>query len=191
MNNRLPLVASTLMAALLLGACASPSTKSSVSSSSAASATPVAAATVAPATNTSAMAQGTSQSAVASVDLTSKANSAVAAKAAPSPYVFFDFDSALITAESKPTVDLHAQLLSTNSQQRVQIAGHTDERGGREYNLALGQQRADAVSRALVLLGVDPSRIETVSFGEERPKAEGSDESSFQKNRRAEVRAQR
>lgn len=191
MNHRLPLVASTLMVALLLGACASPSTKSNTSASLLAPVTPVAAAAPAPATSPSATAQPAAQSTVASVDLTSKAPAIAMAKAAPSPFVFFDFDSSLINADSQPTVDQHAQLLATNGQMRVQIAGHTDERGGREYNLALGQQRADAVSRALVLLGVNPSRIETVSFGEERPQVEGSDEAAFQKNRRAEVRAAR
>jgi peptidoglycan-associated lipoprotein len=189
-TSRLPLVATTLAGALLLGACASPSLKSPTAAAPAAAPTAAATAPAAAPAPAAAQAQPAAQSNVAAVDLTRQAQPA-AAVAALNPYIYFDFDSSLIRDEFMPTVDQHARVLSTDRNQRLRIAGHTDERGGREYNLALGQQRAEAVSRALVLLGTDATRIEAVSYGEERPKATGSDESAWQQNRRAELRAQR
>jgi peptidoglycan-associated lipoprotein len=186
MQSRLPLVATTLVGALLLGACASPSLKSPTASAAAGSTAPASGAAPAAAT---AQAQPTAQSQVANIDLTRSAQAAPQSMAAPSPYIYFDFDSAAIRDEFMPTVEQHARLLSGDRNQR--IAGHTDERGGREYNLALGQQRAESVSRALTLLGVGADRIEAVSYGEERPKAEGGSEQAWQKNRRAELRTQR
>jgi peptidoglycan-associated lipoprotein len=75
-----------------------------------------------------------------------------------------------------------------NRNRKVVIEGHTDERGGREYNLALGQKRAETVARAMTLLGVNPDQVEAVSFGKERPAAQGSDEAAWAKNRRAEIK---
>ncbi|MFM7698187.1 MAG: peptidoglycan-associated lipoprotein Pal [Limnohabitans sp.] len=100
--------------------------------------------------------------------------------------IYFDFDKYTIKPEFQSTIEAHAQFLKANSQAKVSLEGHTDEQGGREYNLALGQKRADAVRQSLSLLGVNTSQIETVSFGEEKPAAEGSDESAYSKNRRAE-----
>lgn len=100
--------------------------------------------------------------------------------------IFFDYDSFLIKAEAKPIIERHAQYLRANPQRKVQLEGHTDERGGREYNLALGQKRADSVQRALTLLGASPSQIEAVSFGKEKPAAQGDTEQAWAKNRRAE-----
>ena len=79
-----------------------------------------------------------------------------------------------------------AVLLSANPKAKVSLVGHTDERGGREYNLALGQKRSDAVRQSLSLLGVSSAQIESVSFGEEKPAVQGGDEAAYSKNRRAE-----
>jgi len=102
--------------------------------------------------------------------------------------VFFDFDSFAIKDEFRPLVEAHAKRLATSRTQKAMIEGHTDERGGREYNLALGQKRAEAVQRALTLLGVADTQLEAVSFGKERPVAQGSDEAAWAKNRRAELK---
>ena len=100
--------------------------------------------------------------------------------------VYFDYDSFIIKPEFQSTIEAHAQFLKSNTRAKISLEGHTDERGGREYNLALGQKRADAVRQSLTLLGVGTSQIETVSFGEEKPAVQGADESAFAKNRRAE-----
>ena len=100
--------------------------------------------------------------------------------------VYFDYDSFIIKPEFQSTIEAHAQFLKSNTRAKISLEGHTDERGGREYNLALGQKRADAVRQSLTLLGVSTSQIETVSFGEEKPAVQGADESAFAKNRRAE-----
>jgi peptidoglycan-associated lipoprotein len=100
--------------------------------------------------------------------------------------VFFDYDSYVVKSEFQTTIEAHAQFLKANPRAKVSLEGHTDERGGREYNLALGQKRADAVRQSLSLLGVQESQVESVSFGKEKPAAQGADESAFAKNRRAE-----
>ena len=101
--------------------------------------------------------------------------------------VYFDFDSYVVKPEYQPIIEAHARYLKGNTARHVFIEGHTDERGGREYNLALGQRRAEAVRRALTLLGVADSQIEAVSFGKEKPAVPGSDEEAWAKNRRAEI----
>ncbi len=128
--------------------------------------------------------RGTPQSQVANVDLSKQQGDA--ANALPK-VVYFDFDSFVVKDEFRPVVESHAKLLSGDRARRVVVEGHTDERGGREYNLALGQRRAEAVRRSLGLLGVTDSQVEAVSFGKEKPAAPGSDEASFAKNRRAEI----
>ena len=100
--------------------------------------------------------------------------------------VYFDYDSFTVKPEFQATIEAHAQFLKSNGRAKLSLEGHTDERGGREYNLALGQKRADAVRQSLTLLGVNAAQIETVSFGEEKPAVQGSDESAYAKNRRAE-----
>jgi peptidoglycan-associated lipoprotein len=102
--------------------------------------------------------------------------------------VLFDYDSFVVRADARPVIEAHARFLQANKQRKAMLEGHTDERGGREYNLALGQKRAEAVSRALTLLGVPDSQIEAVSYGKEKPAAEGSDELALAKNRRVEIR---
>ena len=101
--------------------------------------------------------------------------------------IYFDFDSYVIKPEFQGTIEAHARYLTANKVRKMAIEGHTDERGGREYNLALGQKRAEAVRRALGLLGVADAQVEAVSFGKEKPVAMGSDEESMAKNRRAEI----
>lgn len=101
--------------------------------------------------------------------------------------VYFEFDSYVIKPEFASVVENSARYARANPRAKLMIEGHTDEQGGREYNLALGQRRAEAVRRALVLLGVEDARIEAVSFGKERPAASGGGESAHEKNRRAEV----
>jgi peptidoglycan-associated lipoprotein len=102
--------------------------------------------------------------------------------------VYFDFDSFVVKDEFRPLIEAHAKRMAANRNQRTTIEGHTDERGGREYNLALGQKRAEAVLRSLALLGVADNRLEAVSFGKERPAVQGSDEAAWAKNRRAELK---
>ncbi len=99
--------------------------------------------------------------------------------------IYFDFDSYVIKPEFQSVVEAHAKYLTANKSRKVAIEGHTDERGGREYNLALGQKRAEAVRHALELLGVSDAQVEAVSFGKEKPAVPGLDEESMAKNRRA------
>ncbi len=101
--------------------------------------------------------------------------------------VYFEFDSYTISNQYKALVENHARFLVQNPNRRAVIEGNTDDRGGAEYNLALGQRRSEAVRRAMLLLGVRDDQIEAVSFGKEKPKATGSDESSFAENRRADI----
>lgn len=98
--------------------------------------------------------------------------------------VYFEFDSAAVDQPSRRVVEAHSQFLIENPDVNVVLEGHTDERGTREYNLALGERRANAVAEIMVAYGVAPGRIQTVSYGEERPAELGSDESAWQMNRR-------
>ena len=102
--------------------------------------------------------------------------------------VYFDFDSNVVKDEYRGLIQAHARYLVEHPQTHVRIEGNTDERGSREYNLALGQRRAEAVKKVMTVLGVPDSRIETVSFGEEKPVALGHDEDSWAKNRRADIK---
>lgn len=101
--------------------------------------------------------------------------------------IYFDFDSFEIREEFRGLVQAHANFLKANRQLKVAIQGHTDERGTREYNLALGQKRAEAVRKALTGLGVNDAQLEAVSFGEEKPMNPGNDETAYGQNRRAEL----
>ncbi len=101
--------------------------------------------------------------------------------------VYFDYDSFAIKPEFAAMLEAHARHLKADNRRRVALEGHTDERGGREYNLALGQKRAEAVRRALGLLGVNDAQLEAVSFGKEKPAEAGSDEAAYAKNRRVEI----
>ncbi len=101
--------------------------------------------------------------------------------------VYFDFDSFVIKDEYKPLVDAHAKFLVSNPKIKMLIQGNADERGSREYNLALGQKRADAVRRSLMVLGAKEEQIESVSLGEEKPKNSGHDEAAWAENRRGDI----
>ncbi|MEO7243021.1 MAG: peptidoglycan-associated lipoprotein Pal [Variovorax sp.] len=100
--------------------------------------------------------------------------------------IYFDYDSYTIKPDYQTAIDGNARFLKANPQRRVSLEGHTDERGGREYNLALGQKRAEAVRRALTLLGVNDAQLEAISFGKEKPAVQGSDEDAWAQNRRVE-----
>lgn len=100
--------------------------------------------------------------------------------------IYFDFDSYEIRSGDTDTVSRHAFQLANNAGMRVRLEGHADERGSREYNIGLGERRAQAVRRLLLIQGASASQISTVSFGEERPQAEGSDEEAWSLNRRVE-----
>jgi len=102
--------------------------------------------------------------------------------------VYFEYDSNVVKDEYRALLQAHAKYLVENRDARLRIEGHTDERGSREYNLALGQRRAEAVKRVLTVLGVPEARIETVSFGEEKPEATGGSEQAWSKNRRGVLR---
>jgi len=101
--------------------------------------------------------------------------------------IYFDFDSSEIRGEGTDIVAAHAKYLASNSGIKVRLEGHTDERGSREYNIGLGERRAQAVRRALLLQGAAEGQLSTVSYGEERPAAAGSDEAAWTKNRRVEI----
>ncbi|ETI57931.1 peptidoglycan-associated lipoprotein Pal [Marinomonas profundimaris] len=101
---------------------------------------------------------------------------------------YFDFDKSIVRPESREALAKHAEYLVANPDARIVLEGHADERGTREYNMALGERRAKAISRYLTIQGVAASQIETVSFGEEVPVAFGHDSNAWQLNRRVEVR---
>ncbi len=101
--------------------------------------------------------------------------------------VYFDFDTAEIRPEYVPTLRAHAEYLVNSPAARLVIEGHCDERGSREYNIALGERRAEAVKRFLEAEGVSPVQLETVSYGEERPVDLGHNEEAWAKNRRGEL----
>ena len=105
--------------------------------------------------------------------------------------VYFDFDSAVIRDDARAVIESHAKALTSDRTRRLTVEGHTDERGGREYNLALGQKRAEAVQRALVVLGASEAQLEAVSFGEERPAVPGASEEASARNRRVELKDRR
>lgn len=112
------------------------------------------------------------------------------APAATQSVVYFDFDKSELKAESKPVIAAWAQYLTANPTAKVQLQGNTDERGTREYNIALGERRAQAVSSALQGAGVAAGQLSLTSFGEEKPVALGHDEASWSQNRRCEIVAQ-
>jgi peptidoglycan-associated lipoprotein len=101
--------------------------------------------------------------------------------------VYFDFDSYVVKDEFRPVIEANAKALTTNRKMHMAVEGHTDDRGSSEYNLALGQRRAEAVVKSLTLLGADPTQLEAVSFGKERPAVQGDNEEAWAKNRRAEL----
>ncbi|MGG4605441.1 peptidoglycan-associated lipoprotein Pal [Paenalcaligenes sp. Me131] len=105
--------------------------------------------------------------------------------------VYFEFDSYVVPEQYRGLVEMHSTYLTSHPQQHIRIEGNADERGGSEYNLALGQRRSDAVARMMSLLGVNANQIEAISFGKERPRAHGNTEADYAENRRADIVYQR
>jgi len=128
---------------------------------------------------------GQGQSSVVTTDLSGQSN----AGATLDRVIYFDFDSYVVKDEFRPIVESHAKMLKANPSAKEVAEGHTDERGGSEYNLALGQKRAEAVVQQLKTLGVGDSQLEAVSYGKERPAVDGHDEAAWAKNRRVELRS--
>ncbi|WP_397532521.1 peptidoglycan-associated lipoprotein Pal [Roseateles sp.] len=135
-------------------------------------------------TGTGANTAPTSTTKVQTVDLAAQAAEAVSKLRV----VYFDYDSYVVKSEYQNVIEAHAKRLSVDPKVTLRLEGHTDERGGSEYNLALGQRRAEAVAKSLGLVGVDAARIEPVSFGKERPAEVGSGEAVWAKNRRVELK---
>ena len=118
----------------------------------------------------------------------SRRDPAMTSMAAPSQRsIYFEYDSNVVKDEFSPVVQANARYLAAQRDSRVTVQGNTDERGSREYNLALGQRRAEAVKQRMTILGVPAQRIETVSFGEEKPRAEADNEQAYAENRRADI----
>ena len=133
-----------------------------------------------------------SSTGVTTVDSSGVSGSGIAALTDPrSPLskreIFFDFDSFTIRNEFKPLLEAHARFLVQNPQMKILIQGNTDDRGSREYNLALGQKRADAIKQVLLLLGARESQIESVSLGKEKQRCYESTEECFAQNRRGDI----
>jgi peptidoglycan-associated lipoprotein len=126
-------------------------------------------------------------SGVATVDLANAGAGAGGGPANVGKIIYFDFDSYLVKPEYASVVNSHVQFLSSRKTTKITVEGHTDSSGGREYNLALGQKRAEAVRRAMALSGLSESQIEAVSFGKEKPADLGGDDAAAAKNRRAEI----
>lgn len=134
---------------------------------------------------------GTAASSVSSLDARSmsgmNAGDIKPGPAGVSNVIYFDYDSFVVKPEFQSVLEAHARFMKANKNLRANLEGHTDERGGSEYNLALGQKRSEAVRRALTVLGITDSQMEAVSYGKEKPAAQGADEAAFAKNRRAEI----
>lgn len=116
------------------------------------------------------------------VDALNDANSILAKRSA-----FFDFDKSAIKEADKPAVQAHGQYLAEHADRKVVVEGNADERGSSEYNLALGNRRAESVKKMLVLSGAKAAQISTASFGEEKPRASGHNEAAWSQNRRADI----
>jgi peptidoglycan-associated lipoprotein len=176
------------LAAAAVAACSSPvKLNNTAPVESRTGTTPGAAATPSSASNANANAAGANAAGtgkVVPVDLT-KADAVAMAPAGR--IVYFDFDSFVVKDEYRSVVEGNAKALAADRKARMSLEGHTDERGGREYNLALGQKRSEAVLKSLTLLGASDAQLEAVSFGKERPAVSGSDEAAWAKNRRVEI----
>jgi peptidoglycan-associated lipoprotein len=133
---------------------------------------------------TGANSAGSSQTRVAPVDVTGASN--VNYSNLPR-IVYFDFDSYVVKDDYRPVIEANAKVLTGNRKMKMAVEGHTDDRGSSEYNLALGQRRAEAVVKSLTLLGAEQAQLEAVSFGKERPAVQGETEEAWAKNRRAEL----
>lgn len=163
-----------VLVAVMLVACAGRKSTTSAPGATQVATPPPAAATSAPLSGAGAAGSSASATSAVTVGMPAKL------------VVYFDFDSINIRPEFTELVAQHARYLSRNASIRVRLEGNTDERGSREYNVGLGERRAQAVRRALLLQGVAESQVATVSYGEEKPAAGGSNEEAWAKNRRVE-----
>jgi peptidoglycan-associated lipoprotein len=173
-RNLIVAIAGTMLLALALADCAG---KKAVKPTA-----PVAAAGTAADSNAGAAGQGVANA--GSVGATE--GNGVSAPAGVGRLVYFDFDSSEIRPEFVPVIAAHAHAMAANASIHIRLEGHTDERGSPEYNIGLGERRAQNVRRALLLQGVAESQVATVSYGEERPAATGQTEEDWAKNRRVE-----
>jgi peptidoglycan-associated lipoprotein len=178
LKQKSPVVIAVLMMAALLAACGTKKPRENPAEST----------TAVPAASTE---PGAQSAGIATVD----ASNGATGQGALGPdgplgsqrVIYFDFDSSDIRNEYVDVLAAHGRFLAGNANVRVRLEGHTDERGSREYNIGLGERRAQTVKRALALQGVQDAQIATVSYGEERPAAAGSDENAYSKNRRVEI----
>lgn len=164
----------TALLTSLLVACGSSPTSNSVATSGSQGTTTTAAPT------------GEAKSGVAPVNVTQPVTDSLGPQSV-AKVIYFDYDSYVIKPEAIQSIESHARYLQANKTRKLKVAGHADERGGIEYNLALGQKRAEAVRKSLSLMGVGDTQMEAVSFGKEKPAAVGNDEAAYSKNRRAEL----
>ena len=167
----------------LLAACASEKPKESVAAPKAV--TPAVAPAAAPAASSASApvsAESTAATSAAEVDQLNDSNSILAKRS-----TYYPFDVSVVQQADKPLVQAHAKYLNANPGRNVRLEGNCDERGSNEYNLALGQRRADGVKKMLTLGGAKASQIKTVSYGEEKPKAAGHNEASWSQNRRTDI----
>lgn len=165
-----------LSLAILLAACAS---KEPIKEAKVEERTPTPTTTVSPTATT--QGTGTTSTAIKGDDLKNP-NSILSKRV-----IYFDYDQDTVKSEYAALIQAHANYLANNRGRKIRLEGHADERGSREYNMALGQRRADTVRKATSVLGVSNDRMETVSFGEDKPKATGHDESAWAQNRRVEI----
>jgi peptidoglycan-associated lipoprotein len=179
-NNRL-ILAATVATTLFLGACSStPVTTTTTPTATAPAATPMA-----PTANAS-----TQTPAVSSASTTGTAVAPYLDPKNPLSQqrsVYFDYDQYVVKPDASGLLEMHGKFLAANPTVAIKIEGNTDEQGGTEYNLALGQKRAESVRKALAVYGVSASQMEAVSFGKEKPKATGHDEAAYAQNRRADL----
>jgi peptidoglycan-associated lipoprotein len=193
-RHPLTLLVSATAVAVLAG-CASPSATTSRSTAAPAPApAPVVAAPAAPATPPAGAAAGVDGGGTRSTALapTPAPPPAPAAPAMPeNASVYFDFDDAAMKQADLAVIERYGRFLNAMPNAMARVEGHADERGSSEYNLALGQRRAQAVVDALKVLGVPERRVEAVSYGEERPRAQGSNEQAWSQNRRADLAVKR
>jgi peptidoglycan-associated lipoprotein len=168
-----------LIGALLAGGCSTPKPKP-------ASATPAASAVPVQSAN-SAGADAASAAGASVANGTAPGVAGPAGEQLQQRTIYFDFDSSEIKPEGEPVVAAFARYLTANPTAKVRLEGNTDERGTREYNIALGERRAQSVAHALQAAGVSPSQLSLTSYGEERPVALGHDEASYSQNRRVEL----
>ena len=186
MKATLPFAAPAAVLALLLAACSSTPTQNTSATATPTTAPPATVAGRQAATPPQATPQAAPRPAAPAVTAL-PAHLDPASALARERSVYFEFDEAIVKPDGVPVIERQGQYLSRHPELTVRVEGNTDERGGSEYNLALGQRRAEAVKKSLRVYGVKDGQVEAVSFGKERPQAPGHDETAWAQNRRADV----